>query len=310
MHILSIGEPLIEFTAQADDVSVFHRRVGGDTLNTAIYLSRLMGAGQVGYLSCLGDDPQSHWLLDAIRTEGIDIGAMQTAAGRRPGLYVVTTDAEGERSFTYWRDQAPVREMFDDPSGAGVAALDQADTLFLSAITLAVLRPKGRRTLLDALQQRQSQGAQVIFDTNYRPILWEDAATAADWIAQAARISSLVLPSQDDITACYAAADPQDAMECLKGMTKAEIVMTTGGADVLHRAAGGRDVQEHRLPPAVRARDTTGAGDSFNAAFIAARARGHDVADAVAAAARLAAVVVTYPGAIIPRSAMVDPFAA
>ena len=149
MRILSIGEPLIEFTARPDAPSTFDRRAGGDTLNTAIYLARLTAPGTVGYLSCLGDDPHSRWLRAQIEAEGIDAGPMTEEAGRRPGLSFISTDAAGERSFAYWRDQSPFRDMFR--GGANLTALDGAETLFLSAITLAVLKPNGREALLKAL---------------------------------------------------------------------------------------------------------------------------------------------------------------
>ena len=307
MHYLSIGEPLAEFTAHREAPSRFDRRAGGDTLNTAIYLARLSGAGQVGYLSCLGDDPQSLWLRDAIAAEGIDTSALGVLRGGRPGLCFVSTDAQGERSFTYWRDQAPFRQHFDDSSA--LAVLDGAKSLFLSAVTLAVLHPEGRENLLAALQQRRDQGAEVVFDTNFRPVLWPDPVAARALMARMAGIASLILPSLDDLLACYGTMPPEAAMAQLMAVSDAEIVLTTGGGTVLHRAARAAAVTEHALPPAVAALDTTGAGDSFNAGWLVARARGQSVAQSIAAAARLAATVVCHPGAVIPQEAMPDLFA-
>ncbi|MDB6176269.1 sugar kinase [Paracoccus sp. Z330] len=306
MRYLSIGEPLVEFNARPDAESTFDRRAGGDSLNTAIYLSRLLGAGEVGYQSCLGDDPQSIWLRGMIEAEGIDVTALAMRQNARPGLYFITTDEQGERSFTYWRSQAPYRDHFNDP--ASLAAIEAADVLFLSAISLAVLRPSGRANLLAALKTRRESGAQVIFDTNYRPVLWEDANTAADFILQAAQISTLLLPSYDDLTACFGATALDQAMQDLMSRTEAEIVMTTGGDAVLRRAAASDSYQRHTLPPAVKAVDTTGAGDSFNAAYIAARSKGLAPEDAIDKAAALASVVVCHQGAMIARNAMPDLF--
>lgn len=302
MRYLSIGEPLAEFTARPDQPSVFDRRAGGDTLNTAIYLARLTGPGRVGYLSCLGDDAHSLWLRAGMAAEGIDTSALATRAGARPGLSFISTDARGERSFAYWRDQAPFRDMFADP--ADLAVLDRADTLILSAITLAVLRPAGREALLTALSRRRDQGARVVFDTNYRPALWPDAGAARQAIAQAASIASLLLPSLDDMLGCFGTASAEDAMSRLIGLGAAEVVLTSGGGPVLHRAEGGPGFTSHSLSAPVAALDTTGAGDSFNAAWIAGRDGGLGVAEAVAAAAALAAVVVRHPGAVIPPASM------
>lgn len=302
MRYLSIGEPLVEFSARRDAPSVFDRRVGGDTLNIAIYLSRLAGSGQVGYLSCLGDDPYSLWLRESIAGEGIDVSGLATWAGAQPGLSFISTDARGERSFAYWRDQAPFRGYFDDP--AHLAGLSAAPTLILSAVTLAVLHPEGRTNLLAGLAQRRQEGARVIFDTNYRPVLWPDAATARAAITQAAGLASLVMPSLDDMAGCFGTPDPDDAMRVLAGLTEAEIVLTTGGDSVLHRASGVARHDRHGLPAAVAAIDTSGAGDSFDAAYLAGRDAGLDPGAAIAAAARLAAIVVCHPGTIIPAEAM------
>lgn len=304
MRFLSVGEPLAEFTAAPETPSTFQRRAGGDTLNSAIYLARLMPPGSVGYLSQLGDDAMSGWLRGVMADEGIaDLCA--TLPGGRPGLSFISTDARGERSFTYWRDQAPARRMFQDGDGP-LQALMQAQTVLLSGITLAILLPESRARLLDALARRQAAGAQIVLDTNYRPALWPDAATARAVITQAARFATLILPSLDDMAACFDLPDAGAAIAHLATLGPAEIVLTTGGDGVLRRPPGARDIETHALPPPVTAIDTTGAGDSFNAGWLAARAAGLDPAQAIARAARLASVVVTHRGAVIPAQAMPD----
>ena len=302
MRYLAIGEPLLEFSARRDAPSTFDRRPGGDTLNTAIYLSRLIGAGKVGYLSCLGDDPQSQWLRQSIAGEGIDVSTLAAREGGRPGLSFISTDAEGERSFVYWRDQSPFRSHFDDAEV--LKGLDAADTIFLSAVTLAVLLPRGRANLLAALSKRRDEGARIVLDTNYRRALWSDAATARQVISDAAALATLVMPSLDDVCACFDVTGPDAAMREMMALTDAEIVLTTGGEAVLHRPGSSDQATCYALPPPVAAMDTTGAGDSFDAAFLVARDAGATPAKAIEQASRLAAVVVAHPGAVIPIEAM------
>ncbi|MFN3524669.1 MAG: sugar kinase, partial [Paracoccus sp. (in: a-proteobacteria)] len=267
----------------------------------AVYLSRLSGPGRVGYLSRLGDDTMSGFLRGVLADEAVtDLCAIQP--GGRPGLSIITTDADGERSFTYWRDQSPARQLFSDADD--LHPLDRADTLILSGVTLAMLLPAGRETLLQALERRRAEGARIVLDTNYRPALWSDVATARAVIGRAAGLATLILPSLDDMSGCFDAPDPGQAMDLLTRLTGAEIVLTTGGDAVLHRAAGAPGFQTFALPPKRPARDTTGAGDSFNAGWLAARKAGCGPAAAITRAARLAAEVVLHPGAILPRHAM------
>jgi 2-dehydro-3-deoxygluconokinase len=81
-----------------------------------------------------------------------------------------------------------------------------------------------------------------------------------------------------------------------------EVVLKNGAAGVLARSSGG--LVRPRLDSATAVVDSTGAGDSFNAGYIAARLAGSDVDAAVQAAHRLATAVIGHHGAIIPRAAM------
>lgn len=301
MKFLCIGEPLVELTSPRDAPSRFDRRAGGDMLNTAIYLARLTPPDSVGYLSRLGDDPMSAFLRGIMAEEGI-ADLCRTEPGGRPGLSLITTDAQGERSFTYWRDQSPARRLFSDPDD--VQAVHEAETLILSGVTLAMLLPPGREALLEVVAARHADGKATVLDTNYRAVLWPAAQVARENIGRAAVHSSLILPSQDDMAACFDTGTADETIEQLCALGDAEIVLTTGGGKVLYRAQGAPRAERHALPPPRLAVDTTGAGDSFNAGWLAERAAGASPAEAISSAARLAAEVVGHQGAILPRAAM------
>ncbi|BBF08923.1 hypothetical protein CHBNIII8_09560 [Haemophilus influenzae] len=66
----------------------------------------------------------------------------------QPGLYLIQLDAQGERTFLYWRNQSAARYMVQHPDFAKVIAeLQQVDLIYLSGISLAIL-PKNDRTFL------------------------------------------------------------------------------------------------------------------------------------------------------------------
>src|SRR5438105_8180279 len=112
--IAAVGECMVELAASRHHERHYERRYGGDTLNTTVYLARLLQGSGIGvyYVTRLGDDRLSRWMIAGWQAEGIDCGFIEMVKGRLPGLYVIDTDEKGERSFTYWRSEAPARELF------------------------------------------------------------------------------------------------------------------------------------------------------------------------------------------------------
>lgn len=289
-RVLCIGECMIEL-ARPEGAPP---RVGhaGDTYNTAWYLRHLLdGAHQVAYLTALGEDRASDELLAAMQADGIDTGAVRRVPGRAPGLYMIHTDG-GERSFTYWRDRSAARLLADDRD-ALAAAMAGADWIYFSGITMAILSPEARDRLLAAIDTAAQAGARIVFDPNLRPVLWEDPETMHAQIARAAAAAELVLPGLDD----EGAADPEAVLERYVTGRTTTAVVKTGGGPVHYRQ--GEDRGRVALE-AVSPRDTTGAGDSFNAGLLAALIGGADLPAAIAAGHRVARHVVQHPGALVP----------
>lgn len=301
LTIASIGEPMIELARSLSGPLSYDRRFGGDTLNTAVYLARLLkpGFARVQYVTRLGDDPLSDWMIEGFESETIDCSLIARVKDRRPGLYIIDTDAKGERSFSYWRSEAPARQLFED--GELAQRLAAADAIYTSGITLAILSDEGRRRLLALMTKLKAQGRIAAFDTNYRARLWAGPESAAPWMTQAIAASTHVLPSADDLDQIFGGATTPDAwVGRLAQMGAAEIVVKTGGGPV-HVGDGMIDLERVAAP-----RDTTGAGDSFNAGYLAARLSGLSVAESVAKAHSLASRVIQYPGAVIAKDAMAD----
>lgn len=300
--IASIGECMIELGEAGP--GLMRQGFGGDTLNTAVYLRRSLPvtAGSVAYVTGLGDDPFSDEMIKSWQAEGIDCDFVARLEGRLPGLYVIRTDAKGERSFLYWRNAAAARDVFAGPDGrARLARLDAFDVLYLSGISLAILSDADRAALLERLAQRRREGATIAFDPNYRPRLWPEEEAARNVITAAAKAASIILPSFADEQALFGDRTPRATLERLHGLGADEVIVKDGEAS-LHFLVDGEAFEA--LPVRVSDPvDTTGAGDSFNGAYLASRIQGHGIGQSVDAAIRLAAIVVRHRGAVIPKDA-------
>ena len=291
--LICVGECMLELSERAD--GSIAKAFGGDSLNTAVYAAR--SGADVAYLTALGDDQFSAEMIAAWASEGIDTGKVRQVTDRLPGLYWIKTDATGERSFHYWRNQAPYRDMFQGASGAdALADLRRADWLYLTGISLAVLDVESRLAVFETMRTIVENGGQVAFDINYRPILWEDVAEAASTLQVALSWSTIALPGMDDMRAVFGTNTPAAALRQLESFGVQEAVIKNGSAGV-HLSSG--DVIE--AEPVANVIDTTAAGDAFNGAYLAARMNGSNAETAARAGQSLAAKVIQAPGAIIPR---------
>ena len=294
--IACIGECMIELSQDAEGRTV--RGFGGDTLNTAIYLARL--GSHVDYVTALGDDPFSAEMLEAWQAEGIGVTRVPRIAGKLPGLYAIKTNDTGERRFYYWRENSAARMLLDLPqTEALLRALSGYDLIYLSGITLSLYNEVNRMRLIDALEQARRHGSRVAFDTNFRPRGWPSPEAARLAFESAFTVSDIVLASTDDLSPLYGTAD-SDKLAARIGA--GEVVLKLSGPACVVRCKDGlQTIASTRSPQVV---DTTAAGDSFAAAYLATRLRGADPFAAAAAGHRLAGAVVGHPGAIIPETAM------
>lgn len=302
LRIACVGECMIELT-QRDPASM-GLSYAGDTLNTALYLARVAPPGliAVDYVTALGDDPYSDAMLAAWRAERIGTAAVARLPGRLPGLYLIHLDEDGERHFFYYRSAAAARALFTDPATLpGLATLARCDLVYFSAITLSILGEDARGRFLAALAATRAKGGRVAFDSNYRPAGWPDAETAQRVVARFLPHVDVALPTFEDERQLFGDADPAATARRYAAQGVAEIVVKLGVEGCFTFADGPQVVA---VPERIVPTDTTAAGDSFNAGYLAARLLGADNASAALAGHRLAGAVIRHRGAIIPREAL------
>ena len=305
--IAAIGECMLELSRRpsigAPDDGNTTLSYGGDTLNTAVYLSRL--GLSVTYVTALGDDPLSSDMIERWQQENIDCSLVDRHEGAVPGLYFIDTDASGERSFLYWRDQAPVKRLLDDVENAQriFSALAGFDYVYLSGITLAILTDASRDRLLAWLPEYRKAGGKVIFDNNYRPRLWPSADNARVCYSDLYAMTDIALPTFDDECLVFGQSSVDACLQRLLDAGVSEIVLKLGAQGCRVRTIS----EDERINAySVTVRDTTAAGDSFNAGFLAHRLSGATLSDSADVGCRLASIVVQHPGAIIDKELLSD----
>lgn len=163
-----------------------------------------------------------------------------------------------------------------------------------------ILPPAARGHLLQALAAFRAGGGLVAFDPNIRPALWPDAATMRAGISAGYASAGIALPTIEDDAALFGAASPVGCAHRIAALGPYEIVVKNGPAPALLHSAG----RQSRLPlrKVVSPLDTTAAGDSFNAGWLAARLGSACATEAVLAGQHLAARVILHRGALMPMA--------
>lgn len=293
-RIVSIGECMIEMSGGEDR----NYRLGyaGDTLNSAWYLRALLpDSWQVDYATALGTDKYSDDIRTFLKSSNIGTDHIQTIPARRPGLYMIHQEA-GDRHFTYWRDMSAAKLLADDKSALS-AAVEGASLVYFSGITLAILAPKARGRLLGAIVKARDNGAKIAFDTNLRPALWSSPRVMASVLTAAASLCDIVLPTHTDEAPLFGDASVEDTANRYLELGVEEVVVKDGSKEALIATATER--VRMAPPPAASVVDATGAGDSFNGAYLAARLQGKSITEAAQAAHRTAGIVIGHKGALV-----------
>ena len=229
-HIAAIGECMIELSDIGD--GCYRRSFAGDTLNTAVYLSRgLSGTGHsVSYVTAVGEDMLSDRMIESWQSEDIDCDYVSRISDKLPGLYSIQLAEGGERSFTYWRGDSAAKQLF----ARGLAETQKSalvtefDYLYLSGISLAILNEENLSGLFALLETARANNKAVVFDNNYRPRLWASQQVAQETVNKVLSLATMGLVTFDDEQALFGDSTPEDTLQRLSSIPE---VIVKNGAD-------------------------------------------------------------------------------
>ncbi|OCG02894.1 sugar kinase [Gilliamella sp. wkB112] len=301
--IAIIGECMIELSIKPDSTT---RSFGGDTLNTSVYLSRLLRDKDfsIHYVTGLGTDPFSQEMLDSWQNEHISTDLVQRMSDKMPGLYSIVTDEQGERSFYYWRNDAAAKFWLKTAeTDKIVQQIVQCDYVYLSGISIAILDAESILKLLDVLKAVKTNGGKVIFDNNFRPRLWSSLDLARSVYADILSYTDIAFLTLDDEDLLWGKLPYEQVIERTKGFGVTEIVIKRGSDSCIIESVDGRfDVPANKIAKE-QIVDTTSAGDSFSAGYLGARLTGKNPSQSAEQGHIVAGTVIQYRGAIIPLAA-------
>ena len=297
LDLIGIGECMVEFWSEVslETADSFRRAHAGDVCNALVSAARL--GSRCGFVTQLGSDPFARGLLEFWRGEQLDLTLMRQVDADN-GVYFISVDAHGERSFTYRRAASAASQITPDLLQADYIA--SSHTLLLSGITQAISASAQATTLLAAQIARQ-RGVRVAFDPNYRERLWQSRGGLP--AARAAYLELLpyvdvLLPSYPDDAPVLLGATPTSLEQFALELPAPLVVVKAGERGAMLNT----DAQIQHIPatPVAAVVDSSGAGDAWNGAFLHYW-RDHAPHVAAARANEVAARTLGFRGAIPPR---------
>jgi 2-dehydro-3-deoxygluconokinase len=289
--LIALGECLVELIKRDD--GAYDSGFAGDAFNTLFYASRL--GLRTGFISAVGDDRFSSMITDGIEREGIDTSHLIRMKGKNNGLYVIETDERGEYSFDYWRENSAATETLLRSDLDDLVEYCAMSRYFLfTGITLAVMKGADR---LETLLRRINGRTTIVFDTNYRDRLWSSPEAFKERMEDVMQFVDVFLPSMSDLETLYPDEDLEELLSRFVAGGTRTIAMTAGASGGAIFRNGELDMMPlaDQIPDVV---DATGAGDAFNAGFIAGIVHGESAEDAYALGQRVAGWVLQIHGAI------------
>ena len=290
LDVVSLGEPLYEFSQIPQSPGRYQQGFGGDTMNCAIAAAR-QGA-RVAYVTRLGDDEFGRQFLQLWRDEGLDTSGVAIDGEAHTAVYFITHGAAGHL-FTYLRKGSAASRL--SPADLPLDLIRRAKYFHTSGISQAISE-SACDAVSAAIDAAKSAGAAFVYDSNLRLRLWP-LARAREVITATLAKADYFLLSLEDADALCGLKDPQAIIDWCHRAGAGVVALKLGAAGVIGSDANRRERIEGYKVESV---DATGAGDCFAGALLARMSAGEDFWQGLRYANAAAALTTTGYGAVAP----------
>jgi 2-dehydro-3-deoxygluconokinase len=265
VDVISIGEPMIEFTAREKGnlrkARLFELGWGGDTSNFAVAVARL--GKKPGYICRVGDDEFGMSFLEMWKREGVDSSHVIVEKNGFTAAYFISLKNRGEHDFTYIRKGSAASHL--SPQDIDSNYIKSAKLVHISGITQAISE-NCRAATSEALSLAKESGVKVSYDPNFRLKLWPSSEAAKRVIAETVPSTDIFLPTAEEATMLTGTSDPVEQAEKLLNSVSDVVAIKMGAKGCYMARSNG----EKRMVRGFRVKvvDTTGAGDAFDGAVV------------------------------------------
>jgi len=297
LDVISIGEPMIEFTAREKgnlrNARLFELGWGGDTSNFAVAVARL--GRKSGYVCRLGDDEFGTSFLEMWGEEGVDASHVIVEKGGFTAAYFISLKDGGEHDFTYIRRGSAASHL--SPQDIDPKYIESAGIIHVSGITQAISKSCYEANSR-AISVAKKVGAKVSYDPNVRLRLWSSVEAARKVIMESLPSCDLFFPTAEEASMLTGVSDPAEQSEELLKSVSDVVAIKMGAKGCYVARSNGEKLRARGF--LVNAIDTTGAGDAFDAAMIVGYLEGWSTERMAEFANIAGALTTTGMGAVRP----------
>lgn len=255
--IVAIGEVLIDLTQtgkNAQGIAQYAANPGGAPANLAVAAARL--GAKTAFVGKVGNDAFGASLRAVLEENGVDTAGMLTDPVEHTTLAVVSVDASGERSFSFYRD--PSADVNLKPEEIPQALLKETKVLHFGSVSLTAEPARG--ATLYAARTARKNGCLVSYDPNYRASLWHSEEEAVAQMKAALPLCDILKISDEELPLLTGTTDPEAGSKILAELGIRLIFVTLGANGAFFRLGN----QVGTVPGIkVTVGDTNGAGDTF-----------------------------------------------
>lgn len=262
--VITIGETMAALTPGQPGalryVTDYRLRIAGAESNLAIGLAKL--GIEAAWISKLGEDELGYFVRNQIRSEGVDCQDVMFDPEHRTGLMLKETGVTETKVF-YYRENSAASRL--SPQDLKEELFQNADLLHLTGIT-PVLSDSCEQTILEAVRLGKKHDLLISFDPNVRKKLWR-GRDYTSLLAKLALESEIVLLGLSEAEILFGEKDPKAIFDFLFQKGCARYAAIKNGAEGAWVADQCRQISIAPYP--CRCIDPVGAGDGFNAGFLA-----------------------------------------
>ena len=292
VDIAGSGECLIELSANGTlaDTSTLNKYFGGDTVTTAVTIARL--GGHVCYITKVGNDGFSEFILSSLEKENIDTSLIKTN-DEQNGMYIVSKTQDKKEVLYYKRKTAASKLSLEDINEDCIKNLK----LVYSTGVIQSLGAGARELVREAFKLAKQNDVMTAYDPNYTSCFMNSTDTRECFEEIVDYTDIIFLSLKNDAARLYDVSSIDKVMKYFwdKGV---KIVVVKSHIDNGYYTGYNGDIDFTEFYNTSKAIDTTASGDVFNGGFLYALTNGYSPKDAMKYASVVSGLQTQNYGAI------------